>query len=315
MSYKSKQLTDTVLMVRPDDFCFNEETAVDNEFQNAPVEPPGETNRKAMLEFDNMVTQLRNEDVNVLILEKEKKSLRTPDAVFPNNWISTEPDGTIITYPMATKSRRAEKMRLADAEIIFTKKGFQVKNLINIGKLNENRFFLEGTGSLIIDHERRIVYMAESVRSSRIQLENFTNIRNYKSVVFSAFSSTGMPIYHTNVVMSIGESFAVACTQCISDYIEKFALIDALSENHELIEINMEQMENNFCGNILQIKSSKGNPLIVMSQNAFKGFFPEQIEILKKHGKIISVNIPTIEKVGGGSARCMMAEIFLPKSG
>jgi hypothetical protein len=314
MQKKSKQLTDTILMVRPEDFCFNDETAVDNEFQKKQYESPEKIKSRAMLEFDKMVNRLREENVNVLILEKSANKIKTPDAVFPNNWISTEHDGTIITYPMSTPNRRSEKLRLADAEILFIKKGFTVKNIINIGRFNEEENFLEGTGSLIIDHDNRTVFMAESIRSNPEQLENFSKLLNYKSIKFQAFSSNGKPIYHTNVIMSIGQTFAVACTQCISDIDEKFLLIDTLSEGREFIEISMEQMEKNFCGNILQIKSNQAKPLIVMSQNAYQGFNQEQIEKLKKHGKIISVNIPTIENVGGGSARCMMAEIFLPKA-
>jgi hypothetical protein len=309
-----KQITDTVLMVRPNDFCFNEETAIDNEFQNKPLESADEINGKAMDEFEKMVKTLQNENVNVLVLEMVKNGVKTPDAVFPNNWISTEHDGTIITYPMATPNRRTEKLRLHDAENLFIKNNFLVKNIINVGPLGEQSLFLEGTGSMIIDHKNRVIYMAESVRSNRIQLNNFLELRSYyQSVVFHAISSNGKPVYHTNVVMSIGEKFAVICSECIPSKDERNHLFSILGKTHEIIDISIEQMENYFCGNILQICSSQGAPLIITSDSALSGFNKLQIEKLDRHGKIVSVNIDTIEKVGGGSARCMMAEVFLPK--
>lgn len=163
----SKQLTDTVLMVRPVDFSFNEETAADNEFQHKPVESKEQINQKAMAEFSAMTDKLKQTGINVLIIEKNNEVV-TPDAVFPNNWISTEHDGTIITYPMANQNRRAEKKQLYAAEKLLSKNGFKVKNIINIGMPSENELFLEGTGSMIIDHDNRIVYMAESIRSKPV---------------------------------------------------------------------------------------------------------------------------------------------------
>ncbi len=311
---KIKQITNTVLMVRPFDFCFNEETALDNEFQNRPTDSQDEINRKALNEFENMVLTLRKENVNVLVLEQGTNLAKMPDAVFPNNWISTEHDGTIVTFPMATPNRRAEKLRLQDAENLFMENQYLVKNIINVGPLREQSLFLEGTGSMIIDHPNKIVYMAESIRSNPLQLNNFLHLRNYsQSVIFQAASSGGKPIYHTNVIMSIGEKFAVICNDCIISKNDKDKLLTILGKTHEIIEISIEQMENYFCGNILQLSSNDGNPLIIMSDSALTGFNKFQIEKLEKHGKIISVNIDTIEKVGGGSARCMMAEVFLPK--
>lgn len=307
------QLTDTVLMVRPNDFSFNEQTATDNEFQNIPDESADIINQKAMNEFSEMVNKLKLEGINVLVLEKSNQ-IKTPDAVFPNNWISTEHDGTIITYPMATPNRRDEKKQLSATEKLLKEKGFKISNIVNIGSDNEEKLFLEGTGSMIIDHYERTVYVAESVRSNPQQLENFCKQRNYKSILFQAKSSNNKPVYHTNVIMSIADKFAVICSDSIYNHDERQNVLDNLSKNHEIIHISFEQMEKSFCGNVLQLKNINNEPVTVMSESAYKGFTKEQLETIIKYGKIISVNIDTIEKVGGGSARCMMAEVFLEKN-
>lgn len=298
-------------MVRPFDFGFNEETGLDNEFQTKPSESESEINRKANHEFQVMVDRLRNEGVNVLILEKpEKAKLKTPDAIFPNNWFSTEHDGTLITYPMAAQNRRRER-RVLDVENLLNANGYVVRNVINVGCINETQKFLEGTGSMVIDHRAEVVYAARSHRCHPEQFDNFIRLRFYeKGLLFDTRSSSGNPIYHTNVMMSIGEKYAVVCLECISDPNER-ALVDAtLKESFEVIPITLEQVENHFCGNILQVNSRKGNPLTVMSQRAYDGFTEKQNDRLSQYGKLFPVNLDTIETIGGGSARCMMAEIF-----
>lgn len=310
---KKKQLTNTILMVRPTDFSFNEETALDNEFQKKIPESNELINQKANKEFNNMVQKLTDNGIKVLVLEKNQ-DFKTPDAVFPNNWLSTDHDGNIITYPMYALNRRAEKQQLPAVETLLIKNGYEVKNIINIGKSNENEFFLEGTGSLIIDHDNSYLYVSESIRSNEKQLENFKTLRNYnKSILFQSKSSNGKDIYHTNVVMSVAEEFAVICLDCVVDGEAKEILKSTLYETKEVIDISMEQMEKNFCGNILQLKSANGKPITVMSETAYNGFTQEQLHIIRKYGDIVVVEIPTIETIGGGSARCMMAEIFLPK--
>lgn len=311
---ESKQLANTVLMVRPVDFCFNEETALDNEFQNVMEISNDEVNKKALDEFENMVKILRENNINVLVLEKNQE-IKTPDAVFPNNWFSTEHDGTIITYPMCAKNRRTEKNQLLALEKLLDENNYQIKNIINIGKQSEDKLFLEGTGSLILDHDNKYFYVAESIRSNPIQLNNFIDVRNYKKgVLFQAKSSNQKSIYHTNVIMSVAEKFAVVCFECINNENEKDLLRNTLLESKEIIEITMEQMEKSFCGNVLQVKSINGNPITIMSKTAYLGFNKKQLDTIKKYGEIVFVDISTIEKVGGGSARCMMAEIFLPKN-
>lgn len=306
--------TDTILMVRPYDFGFNSETGIDNEFQIMPSLSKEEINQKANIEFQAMVDTLRNQGVNVLILEKnETCPMETPDAIFPNNWFSTEHDGTILTYPMAASNRRMER-RPADLEKLLKENGYKIRNHINVGGLSETDAFLEGTGSMIIDHRAEIVYAARSKRCSDAQFDNFIRLRFYeKGILFNTLSSTGNPVYHTNVIMSIGDRYAVICLECIVDSPEKQDVIKNLEESFEIIEISMEQMEKHFCGNILQVNSMQGEPLIVMSTRAFNGFNPVQIKKLEQYGKIVPVNLDIIETVGGGSARCMMAEIFSEK--
>ncbi len=307
--------THTVLMVRPYDFGYNAETGLDNEFQTCPGESEQEINREANREFDAMVEALKAEGVRVLILEKPEKAYSpTPDAIFPNNWFSTEHDGTLLTYPMAAMNRRKER-RPEDVEKLLKANGYKIRNVINVGSLDETRHFLEGTGSMVIDHRAEVVYAARSKRCDPVQFDNFIRLRFYKQgIMFDTKSSKGQPIYHTNVMMGIGDKFAVACLDCIVGDKDRKRVRDSLTESFDLIEISVEQMETHFCGNILQVNTAgspaPGSPLIVMSQNAFSGFRPDQINKLKTYGKILPVKLDTIERVGGGSARCMMAEIF-----
>lgn len=306
--------TDTVLMVRPYDFGFNEETGLDNEFQTRVDRSPEEINQQANKEFQGMVDTLRAEGVTVLVLEKpDNEYHRTPDAIFPNNWFSTEHDGTIITYPMAAKSRRLER-RPEDVEKLLKANGYKIRNVINVGSIDETDDFLEGTGSMIIDHRAEVVYAARSQRCNTRQFENFIRLRFYeKGIMFNTRSSRGTAIYHTNVMMSIGDKFAVICLECIYDETERALVLESLEKSFDIIEISMDQMENYFCGNILQVNSSGGRPLIVMSAKAFSGFTEGQKEHLSRYGKLLPIDLTTIETVGGGSARCMMAEIFSEK--
>jgi len=306
--------TNTILMVRPYDFGFNEETGLDNEFQQRLDYSEEEINKKANCEFQAMVDMLRSEGVTVLILEKPEVSYgKTPDAIFPNNWFSTEHDGTLITYPMAAMNRRHER-RPRDVEKLLRANGYKIRNVLNVGALDEGTHFLEGTGSMIIDHRQEVVYAARSNRCDEGQFDNFIRLRFYRQgIMFNTKSSRGTSIYHTNVMMSIGNAFAVICLDCIPDKTEREQVKESLETSFDLIEISMDQMENSFCGNILQVNSAGGTPLIVMSKSAYAGFDENQISQLKPHGKILPVDLTTIESIGGGSARCMMAEIFSEK--
>lgn len=285
--------TDTILMVRPYDFGFNEETGVDNEFQHQLPESGIEINRRANIEFQNMVDTLRAEGVTVLILEKpEKAYIKTPDAIFPNNWFSTEHDGTLLTYPMAAVNRRYERRPL-DVEKLLNANGYKVRNVINVGCIDENERFLEGTGSMAIDHAGEVVYAARSKRCHEDQFDNFIRLRFYEEgILFNTKSSSGAPIYHTNVMMSIGEKFSVVCLECICDPQERSRVENSLKRFFDVITISIEQMEKYFCGNILEVRSKSGMPLIVMSGKAFSGFTQEQrkrLEQLLKKNLVFSI--------------------------
>ena len=300
-------------MVAPHDFEFNEETSHDNEFQKKPAQTSDVINRLAMTEFQGMVETLRRHGVRVVIPEARTTGSKTPDAVFPNNWFATEHDGTVMMFPMAPVGRRGEKNRITAVERALMAEGFRFRNIINIGHFYETEHFLEGTGCMVIDHPRKMVYAARSERCHDYQLENFAQLRGYKTMCFSTSSHSGKPIYHTNVMLSVGEQFAVVCAESLTDPNERSALIKSLSEHHEIMEITLEQVEKNICGNILQLRGGRDQPLVVMSQKAFDGFTEAQREFLSHHGELVPVRLDTIESVGGGSARCMIAEVFLPR--
>ncbi|MCK5164734.1 MAG: hypothetical protein KAJ25_11560 [Desulfobacula sp.] len=311
MEINITRTADTILMVRPRDFGYNEETGVDNEFQNKPDMTPQLINKKANEEFQAMVDGLRSKGVTVLILEPPiSRDVTTPDAIFPNNWFSTEHDGTILTYPMMAKNRKAER-RLQEIENLLNKNGYTIRNCINVGRLDETKKFLEGTGSLIIDHVDEVVYAARSERCDPDQFDNFIRLRFYlEGIMFDTVSSSGNPIYHTNVMMSLGEKYAVICLECIPDKKQRRHVLETLSKSFDVMEITLEQMENHFCGNILEVRNQKNNSFIVMSENARQGFTKTQKKFLGQYGRILSFDLSVIEKIGGGSARCMMAEIF-----
>ncbi len=306
--------TDTILMVRPYDFGFNEETGRDNEFQQRLDMSEQEVNQKANKEFQAMVDKLRAEGVTVLVLEKPDTPYpKTPDAIFPNNWFSTEHDGTLITYPMAAMNRRSER-RPEDVEKLLKDNGYKIRNVLHVGELDEKKRFLEGTGSMIIDHRAEVVYAAKSQRCDPDQFDNFIRLRFFEQgIMFDTKSSSGTPIYHTNVMMSIGDKYAVICLECICNPEERKLVKSTLEKDFEVIEISMDQMENHFCGNILQVNSAGGRPLIVMSQKAHAGFNDDQISRMEQYGTILPMDLTVIESIGGGSARCMMAEIFSEK--
>lgn len=308
------QLTNSILMVFPESFGYNHETAVSNTFQTSTDESPKAIRDKAVKEFNAMVDTIKQNGVDVFVLGNDSED-ELPDAVFPNNWFSTYEDGTIILFPMLTPNRRKE--RQADiAESVFEPAGFKSTKIINLSHYENQGGILEGTGSLVLDRKNNCVYAIESERTNRELFDEYCSIMGVPSdnrIFFHADEEKGNPIYHTNVIMSVGDGFAVVCDECISSWDERNEVIARLEKSGlEVIRINYRQL-NSFCGNILNVMSNAGESVIVMSQNARNGFTPEQIRTLEQYGKIVSVNIDTIEKIGGGSARCMMAEIFLTK--
>ena len=306
------QITNNILMVKPTGFTYNAETAENNHFQN-PISSQNQKqiSENALREFDNMVYKLDGKGVNITIVDPKDNHLN-PDAVFPNNWFSIHKDGTRILYPMFAKSRRKER----DLEIFTSLEknlNFKIKSTIDLTIYEQENLFLEGTGSMILDREYKIAYAALSERTSKKILIDFGQKMNYNIVYFNAFHKVNnqkSPIYHTNVMMCLGDYFSVICLETIPDKFEKANVLDSFEEtNKKVIEITVSQM-NNFAGNMLQLLGAKNSPIIVMSQSAFESLEKSQVKNLEKFGEIVFSNLSTIENYGGGSARCMIAELF-----
>jgi hypothetical protein len=307
-----QQITNAILMVRPVDFQFNEQTAKDNEFQHALKE--GNANQKALAEFENAVSILQSKGVEVLIMEKEPNYVEMPDAVFPNNWFGTDSEGRIHVFPMKTANRRAETYQLPQAKKRLSDSGFRVGEVLDWENDLPQNAILEGTGSLILDRKNKYVYAAISERTQKTAVELFAQKMGYDAILFQTRSSKGFPYYHTNVVMSIGDKMAVVCLECIPGIIERETVRASLLQTHTLITISLEQLEKGFCGNLLQVKDGNGKAITVLSQTAFDALTQDQKNRMSAFGELVPIAIPTIEYVGGGSIRCMMAEVFNPKS-
>lgn len=307
------QLAQALVMVRPVNFGFNEETALDNEFQQKLSDAPKVT-QQALYEFEQMVARLRDVGIEVLVLEKAATPVVTPDAIFPNNWFSTSDDGSLTIYPMFAENRRQER-RIDELSSLLRQHHFQVNQLDQIASMDEKVEILEGTGALVIDHINRVLYASQSERCHEKQFQRFAEQHGYRSqFLFNTASENGKPIYHTNVMMSVGEGFSVICAECFVDPEEYKLVKQSLSVTNEVIEISREQMEKHFCGNILHVKNAEQAPFIIMSKSAFNGFSQEQKLKLEQYGQLLVNDIDTIEAVGGGSARCMVAEVFLNKN-
>jgi hypothetical protein len=306
------QTTQTVLMMQPLEFGFNPQTAQDNEFQHNPTQAAQDLLRHVTNEFIIAVDQLSQAGVTVLIPQYQYLEAPTPDAIFPNNWFSTRHDGKLITYPMATPNRRLEVERLERVQTFLREMGFRVKSVRELHALAEGGLFLEGTGSLVLDHVNQVAYAALSHRTDRRVLDAYCVEFGYKQIAFETRSSTGKPFYHTNVVMTIGEDWAVVCADSITPAFRP-QVLDTLRQTHEVMEITHQQAEQFFCANLLELKSDQQERLLATSKSAWDGFTQGQQEWLAQRMKPVICPIPTIERVGGGSLRCMLAEIFLPE--
>jgi len=301
--------TSTILMVRPAAFGFNAETAANNFFQSNPKESKEDLQQKALSEFDNMVAVLRKQGVTVIVIEDTAIPAK-PDAIFPNNWLSTSPNGTVTVYPMFAPNRRIEKREDIIQQL---SKDFTVTRLQNWSEYEVEGRFLEGTGSMIIDYDNAMIYAAISERTNLSVLEKFAATNKYQAIVFLATDKDGHPIYHTNVMMALGQEFCVLCEEAIEEEWELIAVRQLLeSTNHAIIAITREQMCS-FAGNMLEVKNDKDEHLLIMSQSAFDSLRKEQKRMLEAFATLVPIPVPTIEKVEGGSVRCMMAEIFLQK--
>ncbi|MEF3021382.1 arginine deiminase-related protein [Vibrio mimicus] len=300
-----------VVMVPPKEFGFNAQTAQDNAFQN-PLALSGETIlQRAMAEFNAMVSGLRQAGIEVVVFDYPLANSETPDAVFPNNWFSTTEAGELFLFPMACANRRLEVRPQALVERL-QQHGFAVIKQHSLLAFTEQQAFLESTGVMVIDHPNRTIYAGLSQRCDREVLEVYAEQIGYSRVVsFQTRLPSGSPIYHTNVMMAIGERFCVICDEAIPEYERRF-VVKSLAKDKQVISISIEQM-NRFCGNILQLETRDGQKVIAMSQSAYEAFTPAQLNQLATHGKLLPFSVPTIETIGGGSVRCMLAELFLPK--
>lgn len=308
-----KQIANTVFIVRPSHFSMNEETAVNNHFQS---ELSGiskeEILERAQKEFDAFTDKLILSGINVIVGE-DQENVVTPDSIFPNNWITFHENGDVAMYPMFAENRRLER----NEEVLDTLEtyGFKVNRVIDLTASEKEGMFLEGTGSMVLDRENALAYCALSERSHGEVLSDFCDIFGYRPITFHAFQTVEgkrMPIYHTNVVLTIGESFAILCADCIDDESEREKVIKSLKRTEKEIILISENQLANFAGNMLQVIGNDEDRFLVMSKTAHDSLTPEQLSTMKKHTDILIVEIPTIEKIGGGSARCMMAEVFLP---
>jgi hypothetical protein len=313
---KDPQITSKVMMVRPFAFGYNPETAGNNFFQKAPEQDADQADmsKRAQTEFDQLVAALRKAGVQVIVFQDDAYP-HTPDAVFPNNWVSFHEDGRIAVYPMFAPSRRGER-REEMFDIIADDFHFDVQELEDFTHFEEQNIFLEGTGSLVLDRKNKIAYAAASDRTDIHAFETFCDRFDYEGIVFTALQTVDgelKKIYHTNVMMSIGTSFAVICINTIHDTRDRNAVKSALKESgRKLIEISEAQM-NQFAGNVLCLEGKDGE-ICVMSSRAYGSLRPDQIDLIAKYATIVHVPLDTIEKLGGGSARCMIAEIFLPQT-
>jgi hypothetical protein len=308
-----KQLTNHILMIRPAQFRMNEQTAVNNYFQAQAGMTPEAVEKKAQEEFDAYVSVLREKGVQVTVVQ-DTLDPDTPDALFPNNWVSFHQDATVALYPMFAENRRLER-REAVLEIL-EEDGFIIDQVMDYTAAEDSGIFLEGTGSLILDRVHKKAYCALSSRADEELFIEFCEDFEYTPVIFTANQTVEgkrLPIYHTNVMMCLAETFAVICSDSIDDKKARKAVLNHLKEDgKEVIAISEVQMHS-FAGNMLQVLGSNETPYLVMSTTAYESLQPDQLSKIRKHCEIIHADLSTIETCGGGSARCMMAEVFLPR--
>ncbi len=300
------QHTSHILMIQPVQFDFNEQTAVNNLFQ---VRSAGlSIQEKALLEFNGLVKLLQDAGVDVWVVA-DTPHPHTPDSLFPNNWLSLHEDGTLVLYPMFAENRRRERKQ---AVLNALQEKFIISQTIDLSPYEEQSLFLEGTGSMVLDRQHKIAYACLSQRTHSILLDKFAKAMRYRVVRFVSTDTNKQPIYHTNVMMCVADEYAVVCLDSIPNETERDLVTQTLQDSHkELISISMDQMAH-FAGNMLQVHNGLGEPLLVMSSQAYHSLNPEQVTRLEKFNRILHTDISTIETNGGGSARCMMAEVFLP---
>jgi hypothetical protein len=301
-------------MVRPAHFGFNPETAESNFYQQQDFRSSEEIQQLALAEFDGFVALLKDQGVEVVVVEDSEFPLKT-DAVFPNNWLSTHADGKVMLYPMCSLNRRLERRKEIIERLIEL--GFGISEIIDLSFFEEDGQFLEGTGSMVLDHQAKVIYACFSERTHPVPLAYVGKLLGYQVMAFEAAQEVDgklTPIYHTNVMMHVGNDFAVVCLDSIIKAADRQKVKDTLIRSgKKVIPITIRQ-KFQFAGNMLEVSNEGGEKFTVMSQAALDSLNVGQIQEIEKYTTIISPAIPTIEKLGGGSVRCMMAEVFLPKS-
>ena len=292
-------------MVRPYQFYFNQQTAANNFFQsNINIE---NANELAIAEFDAMVDKLRAHQIKVNVVQ-DTKDPSTPDSIFPNNWVSTHEGGTLCLYPMFAQNRRAERKSTV---IDFLQSNYQIQNILDLTDLEKEGKFLEGTGSMVLDHQNKLAYGCLSERLDKNAFNEWCEKMQFKAIAFKAVDDKAQPIYHTNVMMCMGNQFVVICLESIPNEQEKQLVLESFKKsNKEVITISQDQL-NHFAGNMLQVFDTNEKPHLIMSEQAYNSLKTEQVNSLEKYNPILPISIPTIEALGGGSTRCMMAEIYL----
>lgn len=304
----ASQAPHQVIMIRPASFGSNPETMGSNAFQHKQDVSNDRVQTLAIQEFDNMVDVLNVNDIRTLVIPDTATPLK-PDAIFPNNWLSMQPDGRVITYPMLALNRRLE--RRADV-LDIVKQNFVVEEILDFSEFENQGEIVEGTGSLIFDHVNNIAYAAKSPRTSEHLARTICSQLGYKLIVFDATDEQGKPIYHTNVMMAIATNFAIVCLDSIQNEMDVDLVLDSFEKtNHQVISISFDQM-NSFAGNVLEVLNSNDERMLVISETAITSLLPGQLDAITKFVDIVSIAIPTIEKYSGGSVRCMMAGIHLP---
>lgn len=301
-------------MIRPAAFRMNEQTAVNNYYQRVLNNLVADTvNAKAQQEFDAFVEKLRSVGVNVLVVQ-DTLDPDTPDSVFPNNWVSFHDNGDVALYPMFAENRRHE--RREDILDMLEDEGFKIENIVDYTSAEEDGFFLEGTGSIVLDRVNQKAYCALSPRADEELFIEYCEDFELNPIIFEAFQDVNgerRHIYHTNVMMCVGDTFAVICADCIDDKKERKMVLSSLKEDGKEIILLTEEQLNHFAGNMLQVSGTGGKTYLVMSDSAYNSLTKDQVAKINKHTEILSANLDTIEACGGGSARCMMAEVFLQK--
>jgi len=305
------QLASRVLMIRPARFQSNPQTADSNAFQTEPDATPAEQQRAALAEFEGLVAALRDAGIEVIVFDDTNEP-HTPDSVFPNNWVSFHADGTVVLYPMEAENRRGER-RIDIIDRFATEMGFQVREVVDLSHHEADGHFLEGTGSMVLDRVNRIAYACLSSRTHLDVLGDFAQRMDYDVVAFEAVDRDGVPIYHTNVLMNVGQELAVICDAAITRDDQRAAVLERLaSTGHQVIRLDFDQLEA-FAGNMLELRAADGMPVVAMSQRAWDSLSNEQRERFEANGRVVTTPIDDIEDSAGGSVRCMLAEIHLPR--